>query len=177
MAQLGSCWRMPSNVRRAIRNQYECSIAMPRSNSACTLGSQDVAKVTLPSLWSCCATAPPARAAVIIPMASKVRRDRVFIGKTPCLGQIVNIELVHSDDFTAWRWINWSSQPSGWFPGVLGSRQSNAGIRLLKAAQRPFGVISTLAERFRIPFAALGREEVSAVDVDGTGQTRNWVEH
>src|SRR5215475_4417598 len=53
MAQLGSCCRIPSKVRLAYRNQYECSMATPRSNSACTLGSQEVGKLTLPSFSSC----------------------------------------------------------------------------------------------------------------------------
>ena len=35
-------------------NQYEWIIATPRSNSACTLGSQEVGKVSLPSFSSCC---------------------------------------------------------------------------------------------------------------------------
>ena len=34
-------------------NQYECIIATPRSNSACTLGSQEVGKLSLPSFSSC----------------------------------------------------------------------------------------------------------------------------
>src|SRR5438093_2852762 len=38
---------------RASVNQYECSIATPRSNCVCTLALQDVGKVTLPSLsWA-----------------------------------------------------------------------------------------------------------------------------
>ena len=40
----------PSKTLRASVNQYECSMATPRSNCACTLASQDVANVTLPSL-------------------------------------------------------------------------------------------------------------------------------
>src|SRR5712691_10492915 len=79
MAQVGSCCRIPSNVRRAYRNQYECSMATPRSNSACTLGSHEVGKLTLPSLSSCWATAPLASAAVIRPAANKIRLDCVFI--------------------------------------------------------------------------------------------------
>src|SRR5439155_2133009 len=57
IAQVGSCCRTPSNVLRAYRNQYECSMATPRSNSACTLASQDVGKLTLPSFSSCCENA------------------------------------------------------------------------------------------------------------------------
>src|SRR5207344_2796411 len=53
IAQLGSSFRIPSNVRRAIRNQYEWIIATPRSSSACTLGSQEVGKLSLPSFSSC----------------------------------------------------------------------------------------------------------------------------
>src|SRR5438309_4158039 len=34
-------------------NQYEWLIATPRSNSACTLGSQEVGKLSLPSFSSC----------------------------------------------------------------------------------------------------------------------------
>src|SRR6267143_812469 len=42
-----------SNALRASVNQYECSIATPRSNCACTLASQDVGNATLPSLsWA-----------------------------------------------------------------------------------------------------------------------------
>src|ERR1700693_3702153 len=79
MAQVGSCCRIPSNFRRAIRNQYECSIATPRSNSACTLGSQEVGKTTLPSFSSCWPIAPLASAAVIRPAANKIRPDCVSI--------------------------------------------------------------------------------------------------
>src|SRR5215813_6390080 len=71
MAQVGSCCRIPSNVRRAMMNQYECNIATPRSNSACTLGSQEVAKFTLPSLSSCCAIALLASATVVSPALNK----------------------------------------------------------------------------------------------------------
>src|SRR2546422_5383948 len=39
-----------SNALRASVNQYECSIATPRSNCVCTLASQDVGNVTFPSL-------------------------------------------------------------------------------------------------------------------------------
>src|SRR5712671_2819373 len=83
MAQVGSCWTIPSNVRRAIRNQYECSIATPRSNSARALGSHEVGNVTLPSFWSCWPIAPPASTAVIRPAAKKVRRNCVFIASLP----------------------------------------------------------------------------------------------
>ena len=65
IAQVGSCRRTPSNVRRAIRNQYEWIIATPRSNSACTLGSQEVGKLTLPSFSSCWPKALQFSAAVI----------------------------------------------------------------------------------------------------------------
>src|SRR5215470_19976662 len=64
MAQVGSCCRIPSKVRRAYRNQYECSMATPRSNSACTLGSQEVGKLTLPSLSSWSANTTPLRPAM-----------------------------------------------------------------------------------------------------------------
>src|SRR5262249_17180080 len=46
-------------------NQYEWIIATPRSNSACTLGSQDVGKLSLPSLSSCWPNALQFSAAVI----------------------------------------------------------------------------------------------------------------
>src|SRR5262245_41823205 len=69
IAQLGSCRSTPSNVRRAIRNQYEWIIATPRSNSAWTLGSQEVGKLSLPSFSSCWPRAPQLSAAVI-PMTS-----------------------------------------------------------------------------------------------------------
>jgi hypothetical protein len=73
MAQAGSCCAIVSNFRRAIRNQYECSIATPRLNSVCTLGLQDVGKVTVPSFWSCWPIASLARAAVIRPVANNMR--------------------------------------------------------------------------------------------------------
>src|SRR5262245_35816245 len=65
IAQLGSSRNTPSNVRRAIRNQYEWIIATPRSNSACTLGSQEVGKLSLPSFSSCWPNALQLSAAVI----------------------------------------------------------------------------------------------------------------
>src|SRR5260370_8944317 len=49
IAQLGSCWMTASKTLRASVNQYECSIATPRSNWPCTLESQDVGNATLPS--------------------------------------------------------------------------------------------------------------------------------
>src|SRR4029450_11175864 len=64
MAQLGSCCRPPSKARLAYRNQYECNMATPRSKSACTLGSQEVGKLTLPSLSSCWLQALPVSSAV-----------------------------------------------------------------------------------------------------------------
>src|SRR5882757_4548371 len=54
-------------------------MATPRSNSACTLGAQEVGKTTLPSFSSCWPIAPVASAAVIRPAANKVRPDFVFI--------------------------------------------------------------------------------------------------
>ena len=48
--QAGSCWRTVSKTFRASVNQYECSMATPRSNVVWTFGSQDVGNVTLPSL-------------------------------------------------------------------------------------------------------------------------------
>src|SRR5437763_16932691 len=57
-------------------NQYEWIIATPRSNSACTLGSQEVGKLSLPSFSSC----PKALqlSAAVIP-ATNIRRFR-FMG-------------------------------------------------------------------------------------------------
>src|SRR5262245_25052146 len=55
MVQDGSA---SSTSRKALRpsgNQNECSSATPRSNRACTLGSQEVGKLTLPS---CCGALP-----------------------------------------------------------------------------------------------------------------------
>ena len=49
MVQVGSCTSTSRKVFSVALNQNECSIATPRSNSACTFGSQDVGKVTLPS--------------------------------------------------------------------------------------------------------------------------------
>src|SRR5439155_4596658 len=46
-------------------NQYEWIIATPRSNSACTFGSQEVGKLSLPSFSSCWPKALPLSAAVI----------------------------------------------------------------------------------------------------------------
>src|SRR5262249_44768691 len=46
-------------------NQYECSMATPRSNSACTLGSQEVGKLSLPSFSSCWPKALQLSAAVM----------------------------------------------------------------------------------------------------------------
>src|SRR5215471_5043899 len=54
-------------------------MATPRSNSACTLGSQEVGKLTLPSFWSSWAATPPASAAVIRPAANNVRPHGMFI--------------------------------------------------------------------------------------------------
>src|SRR5882757_7457433 len=54
-------------------------MATPRSNSTCTLGSQEMGKSTLPSFSSCWPIAPLASAAVIRPAANKVRPDFVFI--------------------------------------------------------------------------------------------------
>src|SRR5260370_31900652 len=70
---------MASNVGRDLRNQYECRIATPRANSACTLGSQERGKATLPSFSSCWPIAPLVSAAVIRPAANKIRPDCVFI--------------------------------------------------------------------------------------------------
>ena len=66
IAQLGSWRSTPSNVRRAIVNQYEWIIATPRSNSACTLGSQEVGKLSFPSFSSCWAAAGPLSAAMMV---------------------------------------------------------------------------------------------------------------
>src|SRR5882672_10025765 len=54
MAHVGSSFNTAANVFVASGNQYEWSIATPRSKSGCTLGSQDVGKVTLPTItfWS-----------------------------------------------------------------------------------------------------------------------------
>src|SRR2546427_2365718 len=48
-------------------------MATPRSNSACTLGSQEVGKLTLPSFWSSWAATRLVSAAVIRPAAESVR--------------------------------------------------------------------------------------------------------
>ena len=77
IAQLGSSRRTPSNVRRAIRNQYEWIIATPRSNSACTLGSQEVGKLSLPSFSSCWPKALQLSAAVI--PATSIRHFGPFV--------------------------------------------------------------------------------------------------
>src|SRR5262245_31126782 len=72
MAQLGSCCRIPSKVRLAYTNQYEWIMATPRSNSACTLGSQEVGKLSLPSFSSCCPRALPL--SVAVSAATSIRR-------------------------------------------------------------------------------------------------------
>src|SRR3954453_11089663 len=54
-------------------------MATPRSNSACTLGAQEVGKTTLPRFSSCWPIAPLPSAAVIRPAANKVRPDFLFI--------------------------------------------------------------------------------------------------
>src|SRR4051794_19563522 len=54
-------------------------MATPRSNSACTLGAQEVGKTTLPNFSSCWPIAPLASAAVIRPAVNSVRPDFVFI--------------------------------------------------------------------------------------------------
>src|SRR5437870_9853446 len=69
----------PSNTLRASVNQYECSIATPRSNGACTLASQDVGKVTLPSLsW-----ASPGTVSAVRTRRSAIEASAVFI-LPPC---------------------------------------------------------------------------------------------
>src|SRR4029077_19210852 len=60
-------WMTASKTLRASVNQYECSIATPRSNWPRSLESQDVGNTTLPS-FSCsekpsCGTAMPHRSA------------------------------------------------------------------------------------------------------------------
>src|SRR6516165_992624 len=80
IAQLGSCCRTPSNVLRAYVNQYEWIIATPRSNSACTLGSQEEGKLSLPSFSSCWPNALQPRATVM--PAASIRYFR-FMGNLP----------------------------------------------------------------------------------------------
>ena len=53
IAHEGSCASTSRNIFSPALYQKECSMATPRSNWACTLGSQDVGKLTLPSLSSC----------------------------------------------------------------------------------------------------------------------------
>src|SRR5207247_531535 len=48
IAQLGSCWTMASKTLRDSTNQYECSMATPRSNWADTAAPQEIGNVTLP---------------------------------------------------------------------------------------------------------------------------------
>src|SRR5262245_35000177 len=92
MALHDSCLRPPSKTQRATRNQYEWSIATPRSNSACTFGSQEVGKLSVPSLSSCCwAKAPEASAAVIRAAARSVRGACLFIACSfgwPCRASV-----------------------------------------------------------------------------------------
>ena len=49
MAQRGSFCRTLRKVFSPAVNQNECSIAIARCNSGCTLASQELAKATLPS--------------------------------------------------------------------------------------------------------------------------------
>src|SRR5262245_30538738 len=70
IAQVGSWRSTPSKVRRAMVNQYEWIIATPRSNSACTLGSQEVGKESFPSFSSCWAATGPLSMAVTRPAST-----------------------------------------------------------------------------------------------------------
>src|SRR6267142_2750334 len=56
-------------------------MATPRSNSACTLASQVVGKLTLPSFSSCCENAPKLSAAEVRP-ATNIKHLR-FIASSP----------------------------------------------------------------------------------------------
>src|SRR4029450_11558077 len=71
IAHEGSCSTTSRKVFSAAVYQNECSIATPRSNWACTLGSQDVGKLTLPSCSALCAGTPTASAAINTNVALK----------------------------------------------------------------------------------------------------------
>src|SRR5262249_21333690 len=59
-------------------------MATPRSNSACTFGSQEVGKLSVPSFSSpCCPEAPTVSSAVMRPAAHSVRLDCLFIACLP----------------------------------------------------------------------------------------------
>src|SRR5258708_10933667 len=51
------------------------------------------------------------------------------------------------------------------------------GVRPLEELHVLRHIVALLAERFRIPFAALGGEEIAAIDVDGGAQPRDRVGH
>src|SRR5215831_20352917 len=50
-------------------------------------------------------------------------------------------------------------------------------VRLLETAHRALAVGRLLEQRLRIPFTSRDAEEVAAVDVDGTGEAGNRVDH
>src|SRR5215203_4408353 len=83
IAQVGSCCKTPSKVLRAYPNQYECSMATPRSNSACTFGSQEVGKLNLPSFSSCWANALPVSKATM--MLAEISRHFDLMVELPIL--------------------------------------------------------------------------------------------
>jgi hypothetical protein len=61
-------------------------------------------------------------------------------------------------------------------PPPLGNREELIG--LLEPAYGPIGIERLFHQGFRIPFATAGRiEEIAAIDVERSGQTRDWVGH
>ena len=57
------------------------------------------------------------------------------------------------------------------------SRSSIKRVGLFKQLHVLRYIVATFLQRLWIPFTALGGEEVPTVDVNGTGQTGNWIGH
>src|SRR5262245_65216341 len=71
IAHEGSLSATSRKVFSAAEYQNECSIATPRSNWACTLGSQELGKFTLPSCSAPCAGMAAASAVMDTNVESK----------------------------------------------------------------------------------------------------------
>src|SRR5260370_3766864 len=64
--------------------------------------------------------------------------------------------------------------------GIPQSIRSTRRVRRVRLLEQPHvlrDIVALLAEGFWIPFAALGGEEVAAIDVDGGAQPRDRVGH
>jgi hypothetical protein len=60
---------------------------------------------------------------------------------------------------------------------VGGSKASEDWPLALEHPKHLLDVVGLFAQGLRIPFAALGGEEIAAIDVDGAGHPRNRIDH